>query len=106
MNPNGTHPTLCDSVRGGQYVQALCLQTKGQEAGNSLGFGAKVEGHQLAGTPLWVYLVFQKVRSDQAVAEGVVASHIPCLLVTPSEQGHPQLSAYMRQKHRHMVMSV
>ena len=97
MNPNGTQPTLCDGVRGGQYIQALCLQTKGQEAGNSLGFSAKLEGLQLAGTPLWVYLVFQKVRSAQTVAGGVGVSHIPCLLVTPSEQGLvPQLSAYMR----------
>lgn len=52
---------------------------KGQEAGNALGFGNKSEGLQLAGTPLCICLVFQRLGSAQTAAGGVGSSHVSCL---------------------------
>lgn len=57
---------------------------KGQDTVNPLGFDIKLEGLQLAGTPLRV--MFQRLKSAHTVHGGDGASYILCLLETPSEQ--------------------
>lgn len=55
MSPNDTQPTLDECVHGGGWCTlhpGSVIAYKYLEAGNTLVFGAKVEGLQLAGTPL------------------------------------------------------
>lgn len=55
MSPNDTQPALDECVHGGGRCTVhpgSVTAYKGMEAGNTLVFGAKVEGLRLAGTPL------------------------------------------------------
>lgn len=87
MSLSGKKPMSCEGEWGwerGQYVQAVCLQTKA-ESRQCPGLWCQTRGSTVCWDSTISYLVLQRLRSAQTAAGGVGTSHGPCLLVTPSE---------------------
>lgn len=87
VSPNGMLPTLCESIEvvgGGEGAVCPCsvLHTKDRKVGNTLGFGAKLEGLQLAVTSLCVILCSKDSGLLKQLQEALVFLVFP---VTPFE---------------------